>query len=180
MLTNTFNHLQGGFYYYHSIENSLLITSWILKNRPPCVLIPYFFSSNLPLSLCITWLFSGRLCAGPSRIMPFLFLSNLESQRDIGYKQILHKNLFWVPWWLSGKDSGGQCRRYGFHRWSGKIPHAAEQLSPCATSPDPVPESPAAATTEPSCGSHWSQNALDPMLHKRSHRKEKPELCHEA
>ena len=26
-----------------------------------------------------------------------------------------------------------QCRGHGFDPWSGKIPHAAEQLSPCAT-----------------------------------------------
>ena len=28
---------------------------------------------------------------------------------------------------------GGQCRGHGFEPWSGKIPHAAEQLSQCAT-----------------------------------------------
>ena len=38
-----------------------------------------------------------------------------------------------VPWWLSGKESICQCRRHGFDTWSGKIPHAAEQLSPCTT-----------------------------------------------
>ena len=43
---------------------------------------------------------------------------------------------------------------------SGKIPHAAEQLSPCAT------------TAEPVC--------LEPMLHnKRSHCNEKPMHCNE-
>ena len=26
----------------------------------------------------------------------------------------------------------------GFYPWSGKIPHAAEQLSPCATTTDPA------------------------------------------
>ena len=26
-----------------------------------------------------------------------------------------------------------QCRGHGFEPWSGKIPHAAEQLSPCTT-----------------------------------------------
>ena len=31
-----------------------------------------------------------------------------------------------------------QCRRHGFDPWSGKIPHAAEQLSPCATTTEPV------------------------------------------
>ena len=27
---------------------------------------------------------------------------------------------------------------HGFEPWSGKIPHAAEQLSPCATTTEPV------------------------------------------
>ena len=36
-------------------------------------------------------------------------------------------------WWYSGKDATCQCRVHGFNPWSGKIPHAAGQLSPCAT-----------------------------------------------
>ena len=35
--------------------------------------------------------------------------------------------------WLSGKESTHQCRRLVFDPWSGKIPRAAEQLSPGAT-----------------------------------------------
>ena len=38
-----------------------------------------------------------------------------------------------LPWWLSGKKSACQCRRHGFDPWSRKIPHAAGQLGPCAT-----------------------------------------------
>ena len=37
------------------------------------------------------------------------------------------------PWWLSGKEFACQCRRHVFDPWSGKIPHASEHLSPCAT-----------------------------------------------
>ena len=37
------------------------------------------------------------------------------------------------PRWLSGKESTCQCRRHRFDPWSGRIPHAAGQLSPCAT-----------------------------------------------
>ena len=36
-------------------------------------------------------------------------------------------------WWLSGKESTCQCRRHRFNPWSGKIPLATEQLSPCPT-----------------------------------------------
>ena len=31
-----------------------------------------------------------------------------------------------------------QGRGHGFEPWSGKIPHAVEQLSPCATTTEPV------------------------------------------
>ena len=31
-----------------------------------------------------------------------------------------------------------QCRGHGFEPWSGKIPHVAEQLSPCATTTEPA------------------------------------------
>ena len=37
------------------------------------------------------------------------------------------------PWWLKGKESACQCRRHGFNPWSGKFPHAVEQLSPQVT-----------------------------------------------
>jgi len=43
-----------------------------------------------------------------------------------------------LPWWLSGKESNCQCRRHGFDPWSRKIPHASEQLSPCATTTECV------------------------------------------
>ena len=80
-----------------------------------------------------------------------------------------------LPWWLSGKESNHQRRRLRLDPWSGRIPHAAEQLSPCATTIEPVLQSPGAAATESRCHNYWSPCALDPMLHdKRSHHKEKP------
>ena len=38
-----------------------------------------------------------------------------------------------LPWWLSGKESACQFGRDGFSLWPSRIPHAEEQLSPCAT-----------------------------------------------
>ena len=43
-----------------------------------------------------------------------------------------------LPWWCSGYKSACQCRGHGFEPWSRKIPHAVEQLSPCATTTEPV------------------------------------------
>ena len=43
-----------------------------------------------------------------------------------------------LPWWRSGWESACQCRAHGFKPWSGKIPHAAEQLGPWATIAEPM------------------------------------------
>ena len=51
-------------------------------------------------------------------------------------------------WWLSGKESACQYRGHEFDPWSRKVPHAAEQLSLCATTIQPVLWSLGAATTE--------------------------------
>ena len=60
-----------------------------------------------------------------------------------------------LPWWRSGWESACQCRAHGFESWSGKIPHAAEQVSLCTT------------TTEPAC--------LEPVLrNKRGRDSERP------
>ena len=75
-----------------------------------------------------------------------------------------------LPWWLTGQESTCQCRRHRFSPWSGKIPQATEQLSQCATTTEPVLQSPGPAILSP-C-------VLQPMLcNKRSHQTEKPEHC---
>ena len=43
-----------------------------------------------------------------------------------------------LPWWHSGWESACQCRGHGFKPWSGKIPHAVEQLGPWATTTEPA------------------------------------------
>ena len=53
-------------------------------------------------------------------------------------KYLVNKRIWGLPWWRSGWESACQCRTHGFETWSGKIPHAAEQLSPCATATEPA------------------------------------------
>ena len=48
------------------------------------------------------------------------------------------KEMVGLPWWLSGKESACQCRRHGFNPWSGKTPHATEQLSLHTTATKPM------------------------------------------
>ena len=55
---------------------------------------------------------------------------------------------------LSRQSSGWESMLPGFDPWSGMIPQAREQLSPCTATAEPI--------------------LLDPVLHKGSHRKEKP------
>ena len=43
-----------------------------------------------------------------------------------------------LPWGFNGKESAGQCWGHGFDPWSGKIPHAGKNLSPCTTTTEPV------------------------------------------
>ena len=65
-----------------------------------------------------------------------------------------------LPWWCSGWESACQCRGHGFKPWSGRIPHATEQVGPCAT------------TTEPA--------RLEPVLYnKRGCDSERPAHCDE-
>ena len=53
-------------------------------------------------------------------------------------KTIIWKDTCGLPWWRSGWESACQCRGHGFEPWSGKIPHATEQLSLCTTTTEPA------------------------------------------
>ena len=65
-----------------------------------------------------------------------------------------------LPWWYSGWESACQCRGHGFEPWSGRFPHAAEQLGPWAT------------TTAPA--------RLEPVLRNwRGRNSERPAHCEE-
>ena len=58
---------------------------------------------------------------------------------DLNGFQSHHKSNHWgLPWWRSGWESACQCRGHGFEPWSGKIPHAAEQVGPWATTTEPA------------------------------------------
>ena len=60
------------------------------------------------------------------------------------------------PWWLRGKEFVCQCRRHRFNPWSGKIPRAAWQLGPWATTTEPVLWSWEPSYRSPSAQCPWS------------------------
>ena len=75
----------------------------------------------------------------------------------------LKKNNGGLPWWHSGWESACQCKGHGFDPWSGRTPHATEQLSPCA------------ATAEPALWSPWATTAEAHMPRARALQQERPQ-----
>ena len=85
----------------------------------------------------------------------FTFVHLLGPGVDTGSRFATKIRNWGLPWWCSGWESACQCRGHELEPWSGKIPHAAEQLGPWAT------------TTEPAC--------LEPVLrNKRGRDSERP------
>ena len=99
-------------------------------------------------------------------------LSNTTSKLDVNYGRDFSggsvvKNPHAGQWmhYLQFLLVDCQRRRPGFDPWSGKIPHASEQLSPCTSTIKSVLCSLG--------GNYWNPCTLKPMLHKRSHQNEK-------
>ena len=71
-------------------------------------------------------LFPAVLLRNPQEGKPLILLVQVRTPRTHGG----HTGL--LPW-LGGKESLCQCRGHQFKPWSGRIPRASEQLSPCST-----------------------------------------------
>ena len=70
-----------------------------------------------------------------------------------------------LSWWSSGWEYACQCRGHGFDSWFRKIPHAVEQLSPWATTTEPVLWSPRTTTAEARVPrAHAQQQEKPPQL----------------
>ena len=105
------------------------------------------FSSQVCQFLKLTFLDFKRSFLGKSI---FSLMQHWGSEKDEGTsgsaKQLGVKSAMWLPkkhslglpWWRGGWESACQCRGHGFEPWSGKIPHATEQLSPWATTTEPA------------------------------------------
>ena len=68
-----------------------------------------------------------------------------ESQRSKYMLKVCNSRASLVGPWLrihlpkkKKRESTCQCRGRGFHPWFRKSPHATSQLSPCATTPEPM------------------------------------------
>ena len=91
--------------------------------------------------LSVSWVYVGRLAANvilkwysgcTKNPFPGILIWNMCSPLT------LTRALMGLPWRLSGKEPTCQRRGHRCDLWSRKIPHAAEQLSPFATTTEPV------------------------------------------
>ena len=80
-----------------------------------------------------TWYLPNKQCFSSTlNLLP-------EFDHRVSCKLSLNKSKeLGLPWWRSGWGSACQCRGHGFKPWSGRIPHAAEQLGPWATATEPA------------------------------------------
>ena len=86
---------------------------------------------------CTQFSLSTWFCSRLLKEKWYEHLKKIEYLNSNLNKIIILKNIG-LPWWHSGWESACQCRGHGFEPWSGKIPHAAEQLGPWATITEPV------------------------------------------
>ena len=98
----------------------------------------------LPASPCLFWVPGPWNCHVVRRLKPpgeaACDCSNwwvqLIDPRPL--KSVNRSMILGLSCWLSGKECTCQCWRHRFDPWSGKIPHAAEQLSLCTTTTEPM------------------------------------------
>ena len=109
-------------------KRQIRLAEWI-KKQDPCIML------STRVSMHQTW--------GINRLREDGKRYSMEIKRKMGvaihisdktdFKNYYKRQGRGLPRLLSGKEFACHCRRQGVHPWSGKIPHAAEQLGPCAT-----------------------------------------------
>ena len=75
------------------------------------------------------------LCLSFVRILLMALRNHLESPGKSPHLKNLNLGFLW---WYRGKESTCQCKGRGFGPWAEKIPHATGQISPCATTTEPL------------------------------------------
>ena len=93
----------------------------------------FLFASIWPLSPV-----NHKEISGSTRVCQAVSWVYVGASDSLHVHKRVKKLLQGFPWWLSGKESACQCRRHGLDPWSRKIPHAMEQLNPCARTTKPM------------------------------------------
>ena len=87
-------------------------------------------SSNSSGCLCYSRISQALPCLFLDFFSPLDYVANFYASCKTQVKCcLLYECLWGPPWWLRDRESACQCRRHGLEPWSGKIPHASEQLS---------------------------------------------------
>ena len=122
---------------------SKLITFWAIKHNKfkRIEIMQYLLSDHNGIKLEIksrkiarkipTYLKKTSCRLGENLCKRYIFVKDVSGPFNKRYIRGL-------TWWQSGWESACQCRGHGFEPWSGKIPHATEQLSLCATTTEPA------------------------------------------
>ena len=96
-----------------------------------------------------------------------------EKSISVQFRKV-YKKIRGLPWWFSDLESACQCRGHGFEPWSRKIPHAAEQLSPCATTTEAC--APRARAPQQEKPPQWEARAPQRRVDRLAATREKP-MC---
>ena len=119
--------------YHQSFSHKMCMCPWVREDNilrallmHSCSLITVFQR----LSFCQENLKDQRFSN------PIIF--NLQSSICLKFVNNIKNVALGLPWWCSGWESACQSRGHGFEPWSGKIPHATEQLGPWATITEPA------------------------------------------
>ena len=91
---------------------SALATQEFFPGEQGCLVLPDCLSLGLCAQSLQEWEKEWMLGAG----------------REVHTGNQVPRVLLGLPWWLSGKESACQCRRYRFNPWVGKIPWRREWL----------------------------------------------------
>ena len=143
-------------------DTQLVMENWLLENET--VILPTGKHQFIILKHC-----------GCNNLVEIMVVYYLKTEKT------LKKSVVGPACWLSGKECPCQCRRHRLSLWSGKIPHAAEQLIPWAMTAEPVFWSLGAAVAGPSCPSYWRLCALEPALrNEKSYHHGEPGHCQEG
>ena len=128
----------------------------LLESLPRCkwvILKPkYYLPQDNSASAHASWEFDEKRCSDSKFCTFFYYLGQNEFSQKVltsFYSKGVFKNdPLRTSLVGSGQKCTCQCWGHRFHPWSGKIPHATGQLSPWATTIEPVLWGLGAATTE--------------------------------
>ena len=119
------------------ISQALKKCTGVLPIPTPCFELLHYPScvQSMCFIYVLTWIFMAKQNKQTEKPLRYIWTQvRSNKMQTLNIKKIT----LGLPWWRSGWESACQCRGHGFEPWSGKIPHAMEQLGPWATTTEPA------------------------------------------